>query len=122
MTTWPSFVSVAPMTADAAATGPPQTSGSSVQPAPLAGAVNVLTPPLELEEEWPPVANRRSVLSGMTSRASPFFAPSQLLVTVVVPSFAPPGEKRVSKIELGAWLPRFQIACNVPVDVRARPS
>src|SRR5581483_10845142 len=95
VTTCPSLVRVAATIPAAPATGPPQTSGWSVQLTPLAGAVKVLMPPFDVAEEWSPDANRRSVPSGIASRASPP-APPQPVATVLVPVLTPLGENRVS--------------------------
>src|SRR5579884_1642926 len=85
----PLFASAAPTVVAAAAGGPPQMSAeSNVQPVPLAGAVNVLTPPFASPTLRAPVANRRSVPPGSASSARPP-APLQPVTTVDVPSFAP---------------------------------
>ena len=113
VTGWPSFVSVAPITPEDSATGPPHAAPPWLQLPPPEGAVNVLMPPS-------PTANSCSVRSRMTTSASPLF-PFHPLATVDVPTVFPADESRVSKIDVGV-APRFQITWSTPSAVRASPS
>src|SRR5579862_8605203 len=78
----PALVKVAPANAAAFAVAPPQVAfGTSVHVFPLDGALSMLRPPLAACALAMPAANRRSVLSGITTSARPPF-PAHPLATV----------------------------------------
>src|SRR5579884_1775180 len=116
----PSRVSVAPMTPDALATAPPHAPPCRLQLPPPGGAVSVMIPYWLEPACVAPDAKRRRLPSGIRRSARPSF-PSQPVATVEVPTVAPAGEIRVSKIDVFR-APRFQITCSTPSVPRASPS